>query len=553
MSQRDSLLPDSLAEDTIPVIYPIPEIISYHSRASGIFTVDALRPRPYDLFIVELLPAAGLLDRHGRLTSRGRTAPTRSQWFLNSRGMDNRINGAGDIRLMPLPFIEAAIITDGAADLWTRVNQYDRPYSHLRFTTLGSTTMYNLDLTRAVSAGAGFYLSGVYSRQAEAVADSDETRNALYASVYTGHPVSSRLDMLYSDRRLPGREKNTLYDAAVVLEHNAIQTRFSYRAASDDYNNRYQVNPGVIVRNRTEQIRMEACGRRSFSSFIIDGELWFDMDRVRTRSMFSDGLTDRGWRSGAGLMGTIHPGNFRLTMTGRGETDFQGGWFPDPGLCVGFAPFDSQEIFVSLRRTFRQATLSEKYGLGQVYDPEYPQLGNLDLKDEYSWTAELGYVKKGLKVIVYQSAVCDYIRYQPCISGLDSFYVASNLSRATIRGLDLALSVPLGWGICLDAVGAYYFSHQDELCPDYHLLGGLRWQAVKGRAHYEVAGWSRYLGPRYGRSSGDPRPVLSAAATIRFIALTASARLENILGDEIADFETPPRNFRLTIQWEFWD
>lgn len=552
-SRRDSLLSDSLAADTLPVIYPIPDIVYYGGRGTEINTVDGLHPRVYDLFVRELLPAAGLLDQHGRLTGRGRTAPARSQWSLNSRRMDNRINGSGDIRLLPLPFIETAVIADGEADLRTQVNRYDRPYSHLRFTTLGSTTMYNLDLTRAVSADAGFYLSGVYSRQNEAVTDSDETRNAFYASSYTGHPVSSRLDLLYSDRRLPGREKSTLYDAAVILGRKIVQARFSYRAARDEYVNRYQVNPGVTVHNRIEQIRMDAQGRPGFSPFILEWELWFKTDRVRTRSIFSDGLTDRAWRSGAGLMGIRSLGNFRFTLTGRAETDFQGGWFPDPGLRVGFAPFDSQEIFVSLRRTFQQATLSEKYGLDQVYDPEYPQLGNLALQDEYSWNAELGYVKQGMKIIVYQSEVRNYIKYQPFLSGLDSFYAASNLSRATIRGLDLALNLSLGWGFCLDAAGAYYFSHQDELCPDYHMLGGLRWQAAQGRARYEVAGWSRYLGPRYGRPEGDTRPVLSAATAIRFIALTASARLENIFGDEIADFDTPPRNFRLTIQWEFWN
>ncbi len=535
----DSLPPDSVKADTMPVIYPIPDIVQYRDRDPDNAGFLSFHPRAYDLFFDDLLQLAGMLVRNGRLVTRGRAIPSRAEVVWDSRILKNRLFGFFDTRLIPLAFLESMTASGGNAYLHSRINRFDRPYSHIRFTTLGSTTLYNLDLTRAISNDVGFYLSGVYSKHPAAASDSDETRNAFYGNFYTCGKLSSRLDMTYSDRNLPGTGKAVLYDAGLTLGQGPVRARLSY-----DYQLAEYIQ--YSARSRDARVGLETRGDHPFDPYRFQWAAWFNTDDVRTRASTALYYSERDYVAGIDLNGERRAGRFRFDAGGRVETEFDGTLYPIPRLRLGFAPADSQEVFVSLDRGYRRPAIVERIGSGYAYKSDLFLRPSPGLKDEYSWCAELGYRRKNIALTVFQEEVSDYVSYayDPLFSGL----VAENRPEMRIRGAEVSAAVLLIWGFRVAASGDCLLEDTHEFSnnyPDYSVFGNLSWVHEHGRARYEVCGWGRYLDDRH--------PVLHAAAAIRFVALTASVRIENILDDTISDFTVPSRNVTLSIQWEFWN
>ncbi len=546
----DSLRQDSVKADTMPVIYPVPDIVQYRDRDPDNAGFLSFQPRAYDLFLDDLLQSAGMLAKNGRLVTRGRVAPARAQLDLNSRVLENRIYGACDTRLMQLQCLESISPDGGDADLRTRINRYDRPYSHIRFTTLGNTTLYNLDLTRALNNNIGFYLSGVYSKHPAALSDSDETRNAFYGDFYTCGTISSRLDLIYSDRNLPGIEKGSMYDASLVLGKGPFRSRIFYNSQITEHDN----STGIRPRSRTAHIGAEFRGDHDLSPFRFDWEARFNTDQIRTRSVYPSYYIENDYLSSIDLAGEYDPGRFRFVLGARGETDFDSDWYPAPRGRIGFAPKDSQELFLSLDRTYHRPTIGEQFGAEYVYDPSYILIRSDHPKTEDAWRMVAGYNMRNITLTFFNDEITDYIKYaHASYDDTSREYEVINIPHGRIRGFDLCAILPLRWGFSIGAAGNYLLEHEDGSCPDYSIFGSLAWLHTHGRARYEICGWGRYLGGRYGWSGGDDRPVLYAAAAIRYIALSMSLRIENILDDTISDFTVPSRNVTLSIQWEFWN
>jgi outer membrane receptor protein involved in Fe transport len=204
-----------------------------------------------------------------------------------------------------------------------------------------------------------------------------------------------------------------------------------------------------------------------------------------------------------------------------------------------------------LGRSYRIPSFSELDSSSYVFDPDFPRIGNPELVPEFVWRQEAGVRYRDLSVTLYRNDYENYIqdRWYP----FGQYFHTVNIPRASILGVETALDLPLAWGFRLGFGGDYLIDSESELIyPKYRAGAELYWRTERGRARFKIFGRGRYLSPDVP-GGANLRPVFTLGALIRFVTLTGSLRIENLLDDANPDFPVPERDISLSVKWEFLD
>jgi outer membrane receptor protein involved in Fe transport len=547
----DSLAVDSLAEDTIPK-YKIPEVVSFaDGGAAPPGALSAFPINDYDLFLSDAFAVTPSLNRDGLIYRRGND-PYRFSATLNGRPLNHRWSGYFDVDEIAIQFLDRVAETGRGIDFQTKINHYARPYSYLRFTALGSTTLYDLNFTRPITNEMGFYWAGLYCRTwipRDTLAVLSRT-NAYYADFYWNNFFKSRLDLIYDGRSTGDGRKNETYDAALTLGRGSVKTQFYCDAYG--FSDRDSLS-GFYAANNDLTYGLLSRGNHRAAMIDIAWELGGTGDNSSSetpwsgRQSFGFYYIGHGW---AEVVKKIARARFALS----GAFDYIDGNMSVfmPGARVEYTLADSQYLFATVQRDYRAPSLNEIYGGNLVYDPQFPFHGNPDLRYEYRWREEAGFSGRNLTLSLYKNDYHDYI--YAVSEYADTFYQYDNRVSARALGVEDFLEFPVRWGFSFGLCGDYLIQ-ADSLpsYPKYNAEFSLAWQAEKGRARYRIIGWGRYLGPRFPGGQADLRPVFSAAAQVKFITLLAALKFDNVLDEQVRDFPLSARNVSLSVKWEFWD
>jgi len=536
----DSLAADSLAEDTLPK-YKVPEVVEIAEPVVwGPGSIAPFAVNDYDLLLSDAFATTPFLVNGGLLYHRG-SEPYRIPVTLNSHTLINQL-GYFNVDWLAANFIDRITVNGDAVGFHTLVNRYDRPYSHLRFMVLGKTTLYNINFTRPVTNNMGFYTAGTYRRNRVAGDTAYETANSFYADYYWNNFFKSRVDFVYNGSAVGEKQKTEFIDASLIMGRGAIKTNIFFTYDRFDFDS-------SVVRADDADYGMTVSGLHDMNFSRIGWHFTVKGDNARIQGPLPP-LTDRfEYFIQGGFTAAKGWGHFQGVL--NGDLDFvdSEGFFPAPTVKVAYNLFDSLFLFVSLNRVYRIPTIIERNGFPFVPDSYFPEIGNPNLVPEISWRQEAGFKFKNWLIALYKNDYQNYIIYRDLL-----YPPFINIPETDFVGVENTLELPLAWGFSAGIAG-HYLIHAETYphCPKYNAEFSLAWQAEKGRARYKIIGWGRYLGPRFPVGQGDPWPVFSAAAQVKFVTLLAALKFENVLDDQIRDFSVSARNISLSVKWEFWD
>lgn len=547
----DSLAADSLAEDTLPK-YKIPEVVSFSDNAAAPpGALSAFPPNDYDLFLSDVFAATPYFNRDGLIYCRGND-PYRFSVTLNGRPMNRRPSGYFDVDEIAIQILDRVAVTGRGIDLQTKTNHYARPYSYIRFTALGTTTLYDLNFARPITDDMGFYGAGFYCR-ARIPRDTLtvlSTTNAYYADFYWNNFFKSRLDLFYNERSTGDGRKNETYDAALTLGRGCVKTQFycdAYGLTERDSSSGFY----AAVNDLTYGLLSR--GNHRAATIDIAWELGGTGDNSSSETPWSGRQSFGFYYIGHGHVEAAKKiARARFALSSAFDYIDGSKSVLMPGGSAEFALADSQYLFATVQRDYRTPSLNENFGHYQIYDPQFPAYGNPDLRYEYGWREAAGFSGRNLTLALYKDDYHDYIYANSGYA--DTIYQFVNRVSARALGVEEFLELPVRWGFSFGLYGDYLI-RADSLTsnPKYNAEFSLAWQAEKGRARYKIIGWGRYLGPRFPGGHADPRPVFSTAAQVKFVTLLAALKFENVLDEQIRDFPLPARNISLSVKWEFWD
>ena len=568
---------DTVAGDTAAV-YQIPEVVR------SCYDMSATLERLPDLYeralpeVLQDLPFAPMGSGFGRVSAgmnKGRD-PRYTRVYLNGHEVPVHPLGEVDLSLLPLPSMERVTLGQIAAGagltglgLWSSVNRYERPFSRVHF-TVGSfqSNTYGFDLTRALTNELGFYLSAAFDRTGGYRDNAAAERLALYSNVYLNHFRPMRFDVLYVDhdygfpgplaRPQTGQERDQLLDVSGPVGFGRGALTLGYERQTMDYQD--------TVEDRTLAFSVDHFGLQAARHDTVFA-VAFDYGARGSLTRLDGGqyLPTGCRRFDVWTRVTRHMGRITAAASGRVETASDHETFLCPRLELGLRLVDSVRLSAAVSRDARSPSDFERWAPQDSLVPYLTIAGNESLAPEYCWVDEFGLRGRWFDVELYRVRFTDRIVVAP---DPEDYYTYVNMPESAVSGLEGHVRLPLrfrnsdstvvteftlglGGNIQLDgdtvprwpvrSAGATLAFRRDT--P--RLGAGIALRAEHGSARTD------HTGIEYGGYN-----VFTAAGRIRFLSLSCVVRLNNVFDEEyvfVPDYPMAPRNFDVSLHWEFRD
>ncbi|MGB9720012.1 MAG: hypothetical protein ACPL28_00825 [bacterium] len=551
---------NGIEQDTAPVDstqikrYEIPEIIDFGKMGMYDSSLNQTRVIEPVLFFNEFKEFAYLTPYlvRDRGYSLEIVSPYQVKMFLHSHYLDNYFLENFNFLSLPMNFLKPVKLNKVIADegvknleIDTKVNTYDQPYSCLYFTLFGESK-YNLDFTRAITNFAGFYLSGLYSRQYKYSDRGHLRTNAGYANFYYNQFIPSRIDLLYTDNSYDTLRNLKFSDITLTMGNDF------YRIAAFQTINRseyFDTTSATILNNQltiygvNQRIMFSLKGFEniiglyaSTSRFKFDASKPSDDEQMDFYQRLNYGLN----RLTAGL-------GYSITY----ETDRR--VYFNPELKLNYNALNNLEIFGCLKQFHKRANFVARYGNEKLTERLINITGEPGIKDEEHLYKEIGFEIKKSIFSFYHSAITNQIVYER--DSADHFS-AVNIDNDYLSGFDGFFEMPIWRWFSIS--GAFNYLLKPEIYtvfPKTTLRLGLSARKKTERSLVWFFTRFDFVSERNDIAGNHYKQywTISPGLSIRFITLNIGMILENMLDENVADFPNMGRMFGLEVKWEFWD
>lgn len=567
---------DSISVDTVQT-YEIPEIVMFQN---GISVVREVVPRYYEQStgdVLTNLPMAALsygFTGVNGVSFRG-AKPYYTRIYLNGR--QQRHNLTGYFNLAQLSLHSTEKITSGQSingggssslNFESKVNRYDRPYSFARF-MFGSfeNNIYGIDLTRAITNELGLYMSGEYHKTAGFREQADAQRLSVYANVYYNHFFPARFDIFYSDhdygfpgmvnRPIEGRQKDMFLDASATVAFKHSVMNFFYNARNAEYADSQNV---VYVDHRIKQVGADLSYHYDLFGIAVDyGVASYFLDVDGTVASYVDVPLD--------LWARLSKEYRRFSLKAAGYFGKAGDHenFYCPRLEASYDFFESTGFYVSLGRDARAPSDLEIHSMFDTLNPYFIVDGNKDLISEYCWIQEAGVRSNQVAIGFYRYDYDNFITVNP---GPANYYEFVNIDSWLVTGCEACFDLPLRFyntdssitiSVVVGGSGSVIIDGDSvPFTPQYQLGGQLSFTRETSRFGFGAAVRGEVYGRRIDISGQELSgfTVISAAGLVRFMGLSLVARINNLFDENYAyipHYPMAPRNYDVSVKWEFWD
>jgi hypothetical protein len=568
---------DSTAIDTVRT-YEIPEIVySYHD----ISVAGEITPGFYDhsvsdmLFGLPFVPISCGFGQVGTIVNKGRK-PNYTRIYLNGHLLPDHPLGYVNLGLLPLNFSEKLSFGQIAAgselscfNLVSGTNRYERPYSRVNF-MFGSfgSNIYRFDLTRGITDELGFYLSGSYYKTDGHRQNSDAQVMSLYSHIYLDYSLPIRFDLFYANNDcgfpgsttlpLGGHQKDQLLDVSGTVGFGRGMLTLVYDRRALDYNDtlyekslRITVDHFGLLSERHDTLfgTLVDYGASGFVTH-LDGGAYppTGLNRLNVWAR----LTKSVGRGFVRASGNVESANYHDI-------------FWRPKIEIGMYLLGSAYISAALSRDARAPSDFERWAPFDSLNPYFTVAGNEFLLPEYCWSEEIGLRGKVFFLNLYRLRFDDYITVYPVS---DDYYKYCNLERWETTGLEGYLQLPFrlynpdsstmtefavsfGGNVLMSGDSMPYVPH-------HYVNAAVSARRETSRFSFGVALHAEFSSIRRDLSGAEyfGYNIYSAAGFVKFMSLSCVLRLNNAFDEEYAylpDYPMPPRNFDVSIKWEFWD
>jgi hypothetical protein len=569
---------DSTSVDTVQ-IHEIPEIVMFEN---GISVTGEVVPGFHELSIIDLLAAFPFVPytygfgQHGMVYGKGRN-PQYTRIYINGRALHVHPLGYVSYAQLPLHFFDKISYGSSlsgaelsAVNCETRVNKYDIPYSyaHFMFGSFESST-YGIDLTRAITSDLGFYFSGQFYKTAGCRENADAQTISIYSNIYYNRFLPMRLDIRYINNEygfpgstqlpLAGRQEDRILDISYAFAIDNAAGVLFYDYQNIDYvDTAHEKSLAVqtdqfgalIARNDTLAGVMVDYGAQGFLTNLDGG--WY----------FPTGLTEAEiWaRAKLNLERFFVQAGSRIGMANYHET------FVCPKAEFGVNITGSLYLSAALSRDFRAPSDFERWAPFDTLIPYFNVAGNSSLEPEYCWAKEIGLRDNGLLLNYYRLDYTNYITPVYLLSWPNLEYV--NFSSQEASGIEGFVRHPLQlYNADSSAMIEILFSggfnallSGDSIpnVPEHFAEAAVSIRRNTDRFSFGVALHSEFAGVShdiYGEEH-DGFSTYSLAALVKFLSLSCVVRLNNVFDEAYAYipyYPMAPRNYDISIKWEFWD
>ncbi len=568
---------DSTAVDSV-ITYEIPEIIEPLGDMHPIGEIAVGRYEQTTLDMLIGLPVAPLAYAYGNwstVMNKGRK-PSYARVSVNGHMINTYLLGYVNLSLLPLHYFERLVFGHTASgaefssvNFISKVNRYERPYSlaHFMFGSYESNT-YGFDLTRALTNDLGFYLSGSYHKTSGHRENADLQILSVYSNVYVDYFLPLRFDVLYSNDDygfpgstslpLEGRQKDEFLDVSGATRlGNEILTLFYERQTLDYRDTVNDRNWGV----KLDHFGAASEGRDTLLGVLVDHGGNFFVTLMEGEPFLSD--ISYGFDLSLRLEKSF--GRAYLRAGGRIERLNYDDPILMPRCELGVKALGSAEVYAAVLGDARSPSELEMSAPLDSLNPYLTIVGNGLLEPEYCWCGEIGLRSERYVLNAYRILFNDYITV---FTEFPGFYQYGNLDTWEIQGIEVYTNLPLrvyssdsskmtefmvglagNLTVSQDSIprfpmlitGAFA-----KLWRDTPRFGfGFMLRAEHSSEIYDISG-AEYSG----------YTVFSVAGLVKFMGLSCVLRVNNVFDKDYAYvplYPMPPRNFDVSIKWEFWD
>jgi len=263
--------------------------------------------------------------------------------------------------------------------------------------------------------------------------------------------------------------------------------------------------------------------------------------------------------------GRINSGRFFVQAGGLlGMGNYHDAFFC-PKAEFGVKIVESMDLRAAFSRDVRLPSDFEKWAPFDSSIPYFSVAGNEWLEPEYCLAGEIGLRGERLMLNLYRLYFTDLIAVH-VENGYNPFYM--NVKSWEANGVEGHLSYPIriyssdsGAVTELSFTGSFNaLMSGDSLLyvPPQQARAGLSIKRSTDRFSFGIALRADFSGARhdmYG-AEHDGFSVYSLAALVKFLSLSCVVRLNNVFDESytsIPYYPMAPRNYDVSVKWEFWD
>lgn len=568
---------DSTSVDTVQT-YEIPEIVSFQDVIS---VAGEVVPAFYEQSSIDVLsrfpfvPYIYGFGQQSAVYGKGRK-PQYTRIYLNSRPLHVHPFGYVSQAQLPLHFFEkmayGSSITGtelSAVSLESVVNRYDRPYSYAQF-MFGSfgSNVYGMDLTRAITDDLGFYLSGQYYKTDGYRDNTDAQTMSIYSNIYYNRFLPMRLDVFYLNNeygfpgstQVPanGRQEDQILDGSctIGIDNSAVTLFYDYQ--NIDYND---TTNGKSLAVRTDQFGVMFARHDTMLGAVVD----YGAQGFLTALDGGGCLPTRLSKADMWARAKLGSERFFLQAAGRlGMANYHR-TFLCPKAEFGVNITGSLYLSAAISGDVRPPSDFERWAPFDTLIPYFTVAGNSRLEPEYCWAGEIGLRGNDLLLNFYRLDFTDYIAVR-----VDSMHhpTYENLHSWETSGLEGFVRYPLRvYNADSSAMTEFvlggsfnvWIAGDSATNVPFHFAGALvSIRRNTRRFSFGVALRSEYSGITRDLSGTEFAGfnVYSLAGLIKFLSLSCVVRLNNLFDEDYAyipHYPMAPRNYDVSVKWEFWD
>ncbi|MDH4211587.1 MAG: TonB-dependent receptor [candidate division WOR-3 bacterium] len=568
---------DSTAVDTV-ITYEIPEVVEPFGEIYPVGEITVRYHEQTALDILMNLPIAPVSYGYGMLSAvmnKGRK-PSYTHVSVNGHSLNTHPFGNFNLGLLSLHFFDRLSFgqtTAGAEfssmNFMSKINRYERPYSlvHFMFGSFESNT-YGFDLTRGITNDLGFYLSGSYHKTNGHRENADAQILSVYTNIYVDYFIPLRFDILYAndDYGFPGstsvpvegRQKDEFLDVSGTTKLGNEMLTLFYERQTMDYRD--------TVYDRTWGVQVDHFGARSEGSDTLLGVVldygastFFTLMEGETYlPTISNGLDV--W---VRLVKSFGRGFVRAA--GKLERASYHDIFLFPRIELGVKALRSAAVYAAFSRDARSPSDMETSAPFDTLNPYLAIAGNEFMNPEYCWCGEVGFRSDEFILNAYRLMFTDYITV---LSDSPNYYRYGNVDKWEMNGFEGYVNLPmrsynadsstlnefvvgLSGNMILSGDTVVYF-------PRLGVGAVAAFRRETPRFGFGIVLRAEYSNERYDISGAEYSgySVFSAAGLVKFMGLSCVLRLNNIFDEEYAYlpfYPMAPRNFDVSVKWEFWD
>lgn len=561
----DSTKVEELSEDTVLTDtlkkYRVPEIINFvvgpeADSGRDFYTVEEITPTIYELWLADVFfrtPFTIYNNGQSNFIYKRGEDPRHMTSLLNYHLIIQPLYGHFNLNLLPIQFFEKTILyndhpldNSGVINLVSKVNNYDKPFSYIYFTTGDLNTIYNIGFTRSLTSNLGFYLSGLYSSSWISQDSLYSKLNSFYTNLYYNQFIPMRFDFFYSASNYGFQENENFIDASVVFGDKNHKAVFYHNQNNATHNIDTLLN--LFTSDNVKNYGLNTISYSNFKNFEAYYGIIGSLSNIKAKTFGSHSLTSLGlWGRLNKFYKELVLGLSNMVMLNTEKFYFA------PKFSLDFNILDSTYLGFSFMGGFREPSIAQLYAPADTSDPTYREKGNPNLKSEYSWIRLVGLKRENLYIYLYNTEYSNFI-----MTTLDNegYYMPQNLNSWSVIGLEGFLELPISWGISVGSAGNYLFRGDSQpIIPKFNANLSVRLEKEKGRAVYNLILNDQFIGPHYdtyGKKSVQYHNI-SITGAIKFITLTSAVRIDNILNGTSTVYSVPPRSLNFTLKWEFWD